>query len=195
MFVRCRDVLVANTTELEFKTVLEGLCNQTKSFKDECLSIVDQYVDLIYETLLKNLNENEACHAIGICPRNLVDAEMVSKSMSQFFWLASKNTRHFQMLIMPLLPIKTAQRIAVTLTAKPKRVVLGLNEPVLSSKQIEAAQLPIDTLLGSPFPETLVDSGIWCTTCEYLLHFVQETMASPKNEVNIRQHFSSFGKK
>lgn len=79
MFVHYRDVLIANTTETEFKTVLEGLCNQTKGFKDECLSIVDQYVDVIYSTLLKNLNENEACHAIGVCPRNLNDAETVSK--------------------------------------------------------------------------------------------------------------------
>lgn len=86
---------------------------------------------------------------------------------------------------MPLLPLKTAQRITVTLKEKPKRVVLGLNEPILTAKQIEAAQLPIDTLLGSPYPELLVDGGQWCTACEYLLHFVQETMASPKNEVNI----------
>jgi len=30
-----RDVLVANTTEAEFEEVLEGLCKQTGSFKDE----------------------------------------------------------------------------------------------------------------------------------------------------------------
>lgn len=30
-----KDLLVANTTEAEFKTVLLGLCKQTKSFADE----------------------------------------------------------------------------------------------------------------------------------------------------------------
>lgn len=30
-----RDVLIANTTEMEFKEVLLGVCNQTNSFADE----------------------------------------------------------------------------------------------------------------------------------------------------------------
>uniref|UniRef100_A0A8W7PX27 Saposin B-type domain-containing protein n=1 Tax=Anopheles coluzzii TaxID=1518534 RepID=A0A8W7PX27_ANOCL len=64
-----RDVLIANTTELEFKEVLEGLCNQTKSFADECHSLVEQYYREIYETLVNNLNSNDACFIIGICPK------------------------------------------------------------------------------------------------------------------------------
>lgn len=64
-----RDVLVANTTELEFKQVLEGLCKQTKAFKDECVSVVDQYYPIIYETLVNNLDANGACFMIGVCPK------------------------------------------------------------------------------------------------------------------------------
>lgn len=30
-----RDLLVANTTELEFQRVLEGFCKQTESFADQ----------------------------------------------------------------------------------------------------------------------------------------------------------------
>lgn len=30
-----KDLLVANTTEIEFKEVLQGLCKQTGSFADE----------------------------------------------------------------------------------------------------------------------------------------------------------------
>lgn len=64
-----RDVLIANTTEDEFKQVLQGLCGQTKSFKTECLSLVDEYYKDIYETLLNNLDANGACFLIGICPK------------------------------------------------------------------------------------------------------------------------------
>ena len=32
-----KDLLVANTTETEFKEVLKGLCKQTKSFSTEVL--------------------------------------------------------------------------------------------------------------------------------------------------------------
>lgn len=38
-----KDLLVANTTEIEFKEVLLGLCKQTKSFADE-VCILNKYV-------------------------------------------------------------------------------------------------------------------------------------------------------
>lgn len=66
-----RDVLTANTTETEFKQVLEGLCKQTKSFKAECLSIADEYYDKIYETLTKNLDPEGACFFVGVCPKGV----------------------------------------------------------------------------------------------------------------------------
>lgn len=37
-----KDLLVANTTEIEFKQVLLGLCKQTKSFADEVCSLNKQ---------------------------------------------------------------------------------------------------------------------------------------------------------
>ncbi|KAJ6637825.1 Prosaposin [Pseudolycoriella hygida] len=160
-----RDLLIANTTEAEFKQVLQGLCKQTKGFKTECLSIVDEYYDVIYNTLVKDLNPNEACCLMEICPRGLGKS-----SPSSAF--------------MPLLPVETAQRVGVTIQSKPKKFVLGANEPHYSADEIQNFQLPIDTLLTAPNPELLVDGGNWCTMCEYFLHFVQETMASPKNEFN-----------
>ena len=64
-----RDLLIANTTELEFKQVLEGLCKQTKAFSEECLNLVDQYYEEIYSTLVHNLDSNSACFMIGVCPK------------------------------------------------------------------------------------------------------------------------------
>lgn len=74
-----RDVLIANTTEDEFQQVLQGLCGQTKSFKGECMSLVDEYYKIIYETLVNNLDANGACFLIGICPKG---AKFDSKSLS-----------------------------------------------------------------------------------------------------------------
>lgn len=163
-----RDLLIANTTETEFKQVLEGLCKQTKGFKTECLSIVDEYYDVIYNTLVKNLNENEACCLMEICPRGLGK----SASGTPF---------------MPLLPVDTAHQVEVAITARPKKFLLGEGEPSFSAKEVQSFQLPIDTLLMAPNPELLVDGGDWCPMCEYFLHFVQETMASPKTEENIKK--------
>ncbi|KAL5289599.1 PSAP family protein [Megaselia abdita] len=64
-----KDVLIANTTEDEFKQVLQGLCSQTKTFKTECVSLVNEYYKDIYETLVNNLDANGACFLIGICPK------------------------------------------------------------------------------------------------------------------------------
>lgn len=64
-----RDILIANTTESEFKYVMEGLCNQTKGFKSECLSLVDQYYDKIYDFLVNNIDDADICFLAGICPK------------------------------------------------------------------------------------------------------------------------------
>lgn len=83
---------------------------------------------------------------------------------------------------MPLLPVDTVQQVEGTIQPR-KYARLGADEPSYSSVEIQNAQLPIDTLLMAPNPESLVDGGDWCPLCEYFLHFVQETMASPKTEV------------
>lgn len=65
-----RDLLIANTTEDEFQTVLRGLCKQTKAFQNECMSIVDEYYPVIYKFLVDQLNSTAVCAMIGICPNN-----------------------------------------------------------------------------------------------------------------------------
>lgn len=62
-----RDLLISNTTENEFKTVLEGICKQTKQFSQECTSLVDQYYGEVYGFLVNELNSTAVCQMIGIC--------------------------------------------------------------------------------------------------------------------------------
>ena len=62
-----KDLLVANTTELEFKHVLEGLCKQTHAFSTECVNIVDQYYAEIYELITSSLDKDNAiCFMMGM---------------------------------------------------------------------------------------------------------------------------------
>lgn len=162
-----RDLLIANTTELEFKQVLEGLCKQTKAFSQECLSLVDQYYEEIYSTLVHNLDSNSACFMIGVCPKGL--------------------KKELDGPIMPLVPVRvaiiheqsSAQRV-------PPKKLLGENEPKLSAVEIQQAQLPIDRLMGAPLSLNLVENGKFCTLCEYFMHFVQEALSEPANEDEIK---------
>ncbi|XP_055696691.1 prosaposin [Lutzomyia longipalpis] len=165
-----RDVLIANTTEAEFKMVLEGFCKQMGGFSTECLSIVDQYYDQIYNSLVNELDEKGACFLIGICPKGVANVN-----------------EHSQ--IMPLLPALQAQEIHVTLKkigpAPPKKL-LGEGEPKLSNEEILNMQLPIDRLMGPPNSLYLIDNGKWCLLCEYVMHFLQDTISSPDNEEKIK---------
>jgi len=164
-----RDLLTANTTESEFKQVLEGLCGQTKGFKDECLSIVGQYYAEIYEFLTKNLDSNEACFYIGVCPKG-------------------DDTKG------PIAPLVSSD---IELPSQIKKKLLGEDEPTFTSDEIMSFQLPLERLMarpqqqidhemGAPNSGELVRSGTWCTMCEYALHFVQEEIADPKNEEEIK---------
>ncbi|KAF5275822.1 hypothetical protein FQR65_LT04060 [Abscondita terminalis] len=105
-----QDVLIANTTEEEFHKVLVGVCKQTKSFKDECLSLVEQYYTVAYNFLVNELNGEVLCSLGGICPRpGLVD----------------KNTP-----LVPLLPLKTVENSYKTLqpltNANPELIQLPI---------------------------------------------------------------------
>jgi saposin len=67
LMLHLREVLIANTTEIEFKNVLEGFCAQIPKITDECISITNQYYDQIYQFLAKGLDANKTCSLIGIC--------------------------------------------------------------------------------------------------------------------------------
>lgn len=155
-----RDVLVANTTETEFKQVLEGFCKQSRGFKDECLSIVDQYYHVIYDTLVNHLDANGTCFLIGVCPKGL-------------------DLTH-DAPIMPLLPAVEPADVKVTIKK------LGTNEPTFSNKDIQKMQLPIDHLIGAANPSLLIEGGGLCTLCEYMLHFIQESLATPATDDEIK---------
>ncbi|KAJ8674866.1 hypothetical protein QAD02_010652 [Eretmocerus hayati] len=68
LVLHLKAVLVANTTDEEFKHVLEGYCKQTKSFAPECKAIVDEYYPQIYNYLTEKLNANAVCEMGGLCP-------------------------------------------------------------------------------------------------------------------------------
>lgn len=136
---------------------MEGFCKQAHGFKDECLSIVDQYYPEIYSYLVKNLDSNGACFMIGVCP---------------------KGSNH--PLIAPSAPL-------VPIAQMPPKLKLGENEEVFTAAETQAFQLPIDQLMGAPQSLQLEGNGQWCTLCDYVLHFVQEALSEEKNEDEIKK--------
>ncbi|CAG9826838.1 unnamed protein product [Diabrotica balteata] len=154
-----RNLLVANTTEDEFKRVLEGLCKQTGKFSEECVELVDQYYGEVYTYLVDHLNATEVCDQIGICK--------VTKEKEDLY-------------IAPLLENHNAEKaLEISSESKPEKV----DTSALSEVNLEQ-QLPID-LLMPPHTQVLYNKEL-CAFCEYFLHYVQIALTDPKTENEIK---------
>ncbi|XP_045460205.1 prosaposin isoform X2 [Harmonia axyridis] len=167
-----RDLLVANTTEEEFKKVLESLCRQTRSFSDECVGLVDQYYEFAYQFLIEELNGTAVCAMVGICPRG---------------------SGYENVPIVPLLPYETADALEISpVPKKPTlaRVPLTKNTPSIkiiydppALGRPEDAQLPIDLLM--PDNNQLFNKQV-CEFCQFFLHYVQLAITDPRTEEQIK---------
>ncbi|KAK9878890.1 hypothetical protein WA026_003719 [Henosepilachna vigintioctopunctata] len=172
-----RDILVANTTEEEFRKVLLGLCKQTKSFTDECVALVDEYYPVAYQFLLEELNATVACHILGMCPKKLED----------------ENTP-----IVPLLPESSADTLEIRpVFNKPKLIRVPLKKNIQTVQVVsipannlpnigkpEDAQLPIDLLI-SPVHQLRYNKEV-CEFCQFFLHYVQQEITRPSTETEIK---------
>ncbi|CAG9854593.1 unnamed protein product [Phyllotreta striolata] len=164
-----KNLLVANTTEIEFKQVLEGLCKQTGQFSGECTELVDQYYEEVYNFLTTHLNSTEVCEEIGIC----------------------SVTEHQESFIAPLLPAdgESAKKAIEISNSQAKPLVhIKLSSDVSNTRVYPAIiaeqQLPIDTMM--PHTELLYNKQV-CEFCEYFLHYVQNAITDPKTEEKIAE--------
>ncbi|KAJ9594699.1 hypothetical protein L9F63_014033, partial [Diploptera punctata] len=155
LVIHLRDMLVANTTAEEFEQILKGLCKQTGTFKDECLSLVSEYYHIVYSLLVNSLQAGEICKLAGLCG---------SVSGKGPIW--------------PLLPaeaigtLKESESIQSTLLVPADAA--GVIKP-------ENVQLPAERML----PQTIVyvNNKEVCEFCQYFLHYVQQAITSPKTEL------------
>lgn len=74
-----RDIVIANSTELEFKQVLLGICKQTGSFEDQCKQLVNQYYELIYQFMVNELDAKEVCQEVKLCVPKGISVDIKSE--------------------------------------------------------------------------------------------------------------------
>lgn len=67
LMLHLRELFIANTTEIEFKNILQGFCTQIPKITDECISITEQYYEQIYKFLANGLDASKTCVMIGVC--------------------------------------------------------------------------------------------------------------------------------
>lgn len=170
LVIHLKDLLVANTTVIEFEHVLLGLCKQTKSFAAECKAIVSEYYEEIYSYLTNELDSNTLCQVAEIC-------------------LSSDKTA-FNGPIWPLIP-EAPTKIGMEIMNEAKEKLIK-NEAKVTHERTEAEemQLPIERMHlpifeSVPFPTGLAGSQS-CALCEYLLHYIQQAITNPITEEKVK---------
>lgn len=200
LVIHLRDVLVANTTETEFEEVLKGLCKQTGSFKDECLSIVNEYYAPIYDFLVNSLNAEEVCKLFGLCGAHGIKGKQgpiwpLLPAQTVDIFQASRlnvvqNDKLKATLLTPAQPVDSIIPAARLTPANDKdtgfvTVPIGVKGGVVRVSDLERAQLPIERML----PQTVVyvNNKEGCIFCQYFLHYVQNAITDPKTEAEIEK--------
>lgn len=153
-----RDVLVANTTELEFYKVLQGLCKQTGKFKDECLHLAEQYYPVIYNFLVSDLKPAETCKMIGICG-NLTSAPISP-------------------LVARELVVKVQPKLIGAEESKIAHVPLA--------KQAEPASAAVPVLPLERMFVAAPQSKAACAFCQYFLHYLQVQLSDTRTEDKVK---------
>jgi len=200
LVIHLRDILVANTTEEEFEDVLKGLCKQTGSFKDECLSIVYEYYAPIYNFLVNSLNAEEVCKLFGLCGAPGIKGKgpiwpIVPAQTADTFQASRLNVAQTddKVKATPLTPAEPVDSIipATRLNSASDKgsgvvtVPIGDKGGVVKATDVESAQLPVDRML----PQTVVyiNNKEGCIFCQYFLHYVQQAITDPKAEAEIEK--------
>ncbi|XP_050533788.1 prosaposin isoform X2 [Daktulosphaira vitifoliae] len=162
-----RDILISNSTEEEFYDVLKGLCKQTGSFSQECLSLVDQNYKVIYTFLTSELDGKVVCKDVGICPTTLTGSMAINY----------KN----QVPLFPLLPNELLEKVSSF--KKEGNVQTVEKSPVIDviyeniHVKVNKVDLPKDKTA--------------CFVCDSILHYVQQAVTDPKSEAEIRSALES----
>lgn len=99
MVRQARDQLESNQTQEDLKTVFEGSCRliRLNVIVKECITIVDQFIPELIETLASEMNPSIVCSVAGLC-----NSAHMDKLLMEYGQLESKvinNANCFPVLI------------------------------------------------------------------------------------------------
>ena len=148
-------VWTANTTEQEFKEVLEGLCRHLDKQErvQHCLHIVDDYYLPWFNFLLHEINPHAICQFVGLCGNNQFFRLNAESSITTL--LAPRQQQEVESV--PMTPLVPATNTLIGGYFMPKTaVVLGKPGCVIC----EYALHELQSWLGNVRTEQKIESGL-----------------------------------
>jgi len=170
-----REILVSNTTEEEFKQVLQSVCKQTGSFAEQCVSLTTEYYDALYAFLIDELNPREACRLLTLCPNPGLASNPLGPS-----WYLKLDANPSVVPVSRLFPAEKINQ------EEPDALIGGDEKSALQSLHGDSAsQLPIERY----FPESLgaAPKNPGCVFCEYVMHQIVDELHNQTVEKSIEQ--------
>jgi saposin len=64
-----KDIISGSQTEIEVKGIVEDWCHYLGSFENECVSLLDEYLDQLFQYIRTSLQPNQVCSSLGACPK------------------------------------------------------------------------------------------------------------------------------
>lgn len=183
-----RDVLTANTTEEEFKQILDGLCHQTGKFSKNCLALVDEYYLPVYNFLMSEIQPKEICEAVGLCGFNSV----FKKDYPVWTLLDSHREVIPQTDLLPAVRVDSEGR---HMTGMDEAAINGfvdddgeeLPRVKLSKGGISVASAGSSGVIGAPLGKGHVNDDNMCVMCEFAVHFLQNMLEQKSTRSEIEQ--------
>lgn len=68
-------LLLKSVNQTTFKHELEYVCKYSRPYKSKCLSLVDEFSDMIYEDIVDTFKDYKICGALGKCATNVDDSK------------------------------------------------------------------------------------------------------------------------
>ena len=149
-------VWTANTTEQEFKEVLEGLCRHLDKTDrvQHCLHIVDDYYLPWFNFLLHEINPRAICQFVGLCGNGRFFGLNAESSITTL--LGPRGGQHEQPQSVPMTPIQPAQTLIGGYFVPQTALVMGKPGCVIC----EYALHELQSWLGDFRTEQKIESGL-----------------------------------
>lgn len=180
-----RDILTANTTEEEFKEILDGLCHQAGKFSQNCLALVDEYYQILYSFLVSEIHPKDICEAVGLCGMN-----SVFNKEHPAWTVLDVNQRVPKTPLMPSLMVEEHliggdEGNAIRFENENE----GSNLPrvKLSKSGIDVSSAGKNGVLGAPIGKGRIGDDNKCVFCEFALHFLQNMLEQKDTREDIEQ--------
>ncbi|XP_071537348.1 uncharacterized protein Sap-r isoform X2 [Panulirus ornatus] len=186
-----RDVLTANTTEEEFKQILDGLCHQTGKFSKNCLALVDEYYLPLYNLLIAEIHPKQICEAVGLCGLNSVFANEYP------VWTLLDAQEPATLPLIPLEPSvlvdeqqghrMTGDDEAAAIEFEQEQEELHLPRVRLTNGGINVSPVGTNGVLGGAVGKGRVGDDNKCVMCEFAIHFLQNILEQRDTREDIEE--------